>query len=33
MGQMHPVPVHVVRISADVGNDENGVPDGHELGF
>ena len=33
MGQVHPVPIHVVRISADVGNDENGVPDGHELGF
>jgi hypothetical protein len=33
MGQVHPVPIHVVRVSADVGNDENAALDSHELGF
>jgi len=33
MGQVHPVPIHVVRVSADVGNDENAALDSHELEF
>lgn len=32
MGQVCPVRMHVVRVSADVGNEENGAPEGHELG-
>ena len=31
MGKVHPVPMHVPRVSADVGNEENSTPDGHEF--
>ena len=31
MSQVFAVPMHVVRVSTDVGDDENGVPDGHDF--
>jgi hypothetical protein len=31
VGQMHPVPMHVPRVSTDVGNEQNCAPDGHDF--